>query len=31
MAKTWVKLADTKRGQALVDEWDDPKREKKVA
>jgi len=31
MAKTWVKLADTERARALVDGWDDPERETKVA
>ena len=31
MAKTWIKLADTERAQTLVDEWDDPEREKEVA
>jgi hypothetical protein len=31
MAKTWVRLADTERAEALVDQWDDHVRKKKIA
>jgi len=31
MAKTWIKLADTERARALVDQWEDRARMKKIA
>ena len=31
MAKTWIKLARTEQAEALVEQWDDHVREKKIA